>query len=162
MGRCKVRICRLPLAPGALTGWTRETSNEVQDIEAEHILAREHLQHVVDLSVVASSARRVQPHVHGVDGRIKGRFWASNNSSDSDEEDVDMIDWLVNSLGHLSTSSPSKPSVVLSGQKEGIGSMMMPYQEPTVANHSLVCKEARLSGHSGKLELRPWQGLFWR
>jgi hypothetical protein len=37
-----------------------------------------------------------------------------------------MIDWLANSLGHLTINSLSKPSVVLSGQKENIGSMMVP------------------------------------
>jgi hypothetical protein len=71
-----------------------------------------------------------------------------------------MIDWLANSLGHLTINSLSKPSVVLSGQKENIGSMMVPYQQPAVANHSLGCKEASLSGHNGKLELWPCSGLF--
>jgi hypothetical protein len=92
VGRCKVRICRLTLAPGALTEWAEEKADEDQDLEAERILAREQPHHALDLSIAASSSQRVPPHVHGVDSRIVGRFWASNSSSDSEAEEDDSID----------------------------------------------------------------------
>jgi hypothetical protein len=154
MGHCKVRICHLTLAPGVLTQRSGEAEEEDQDLEVECILAHEHLQQVMHLSVVASSARWVWPHVHGVDS-IVGRFWASNISSESGDENEDMIDGLVTSLGHLSIDSSAKPSAALLGHEESISSMLVHYQE--VASHSRVSREAVVSWHSTP-EPRPWKG----
>jgi hypothetical protein len=99
------------LAPGFLARKVEGSAAKALDDEAELILACEHLQHALDLSAAASSSRRVRPHVHGVGSRIKGRFWASGSSSDSESEDNVLSDHRASSQGLVSTRTLDRPLV---------------------------------------------------
>jgi hypothetical protein len=60
---------------------------------------------------VSSSSRKVHPHVHGIDNRIGGRFWASGSDSKTDEEEDIMVDNLVTSMSNLLIKSPTRSLV---------------------------------------------------
>jgi hypothetical protein len=46
--------------------------------EAHRIMDMEHHRRSMEISVAVSSARRVHPNIHGVELRLRGRFWAGN------------------------------------------------------------------------------------
>jgi C1A family cysteine protease len=47
-----------------------------------------HLHRAVEVSIESSFSRRTGPHVHGVDDRLCGRFWATGNDSESESDAV--------------------------------------------------------------------------
>jgi hypothetical protein len=152
MGRCKVRIRRLTLAPGAIAGKVDESAAKDLDEMAGHILAREHLHHALDLSVAASSSRRVRPHAHGVGSRIEGWFLASDSSSESETEADVLIDHRVTSQGLVSTRPPVRPSVPLPSQKAEFS------RAPMAGSRIPLSKEVCMPDHRVKSFRQPWQG----
>jgi hypothetical protein len=105
MGKCKVRIHRLTLAPGAIgDGKVREELGTVVE-EASRILDQERHHRAMEVLVASSSIRQPHPHVHGVKSQLRGRFWAVDSESESKSED-EVIVQLSRSLDKLSLSSP--------------------------------------------------------
>jgi hypothetical protein len=104
MGKCKVRVRRLTMAPGALGDAGDEDDGD--EAEARQILDREHHCRTMVLSATSSSARRVRPNVHDVESMLRGKFWAEGSDSETDS-DGDEIDRLSCSLHKMSISSPS-------------------------------------------------------
>jgi hypothetical protein len=152
MGRCKVRVRRLTLAPGVLAGKVEGCAAKVRDEEAKLILAREHLQHDLDLSAAASSSRRVWPHVHGVGSRIEGRFWASGSSSESESEEYVLSAHRVTSLGLDSICTLDRPSVHLPDQKA------VTSRAPAVGTRCPLSKEVSMPDPRVNSFWQPWQG----
>jgi hypothetical protein len=104
MGKCKVHVRRLTLAPGVLDDATgKEDGDEVED---HRILDREHHYSTMVMSASSSSAHHVQPHVHSVEFLLRGKFWVEDSDSETNTED-DEIDQLSCSLHKMSISSPS-------------------------------------------------------
>jgi hypothetical protein len=88
MAMCKLRIRRLTLAPGTLgPAQSEEEAGEI-DEEEDRILARMHLHRAAEVSIESSLSHRTGPHVHGVDDRLCGRFWATGNDSESESDAV--------------------------------------------------------------------------
>jgi hypothetical protein len=108
MGRCKVRIHRLTLAPGDLENMARHVKQEGLAEEEACIRDRELLHNALEVSIMRSSARKIRPHVHGVGSGIGGRFWTSGCDSNTDEDETIMVDDLVSSMRNLSITSPAK------------------------------------------------------
>jgi hypothetical protein len=84
MAKCKLHVRRLTLVPGALRRRNAEDDEGVIDDLAESILAREHLHQAVQISTESSPAKKMGPHIHGIDDRLSGRFWATGNDSESE------------------------------------------------------------------------------
>jgi hypothetical protein len=108
MGKCKVRIHRLTLAPGDLENRAHDVKLEGLAKEEDRILDHELLKNALEVSIASSSTRKIRSHVHRVNRGISGRFWASGCDSDSDEDAVIVVDDLVSSMRNLSISSPVK------------------------------------------------------
>jgi hypothetical protein len=77
MGKCKVRVHKLTLAPGSLGSSIAGERAEEQDDEEECLHDREHLHNALEVLITSSSSRKVHPHIHGVVNKIDGHFWAS-------------------------------------------------------------------------------------
>jgi hypothetical protein len=95
MGKSKLRVRRLTLAPNAVAG--ESDSNQQRDEEAEEerrMLDREHLRRITEVSLIAGEGKgkHTKPHVHGVEPTWGSKFWASGNDDTSteasDDEDI--------------------------------------------------------------------------
>jgi hypothetical protein len=95
MVKCKLRVRHLTLVPGALQRQSGAVDEGAIDDEANHILAREHLHWAVEVSVESSLVKKSGPHIHGVDVRFLGQFWAMGCDSESDlgSEEEDQFEY---------------------------------------------------------------------
>jgi hypothetical protein len=105
MGKCKVRIRRLRLVPGALGGESGNDDEAEDEEEARRILDWEHHHRAMEVKTASSSVSRSHPQVHGVESILRGRFWVEGTDSDS-ESDKDEVDRLSCSLHKMSISTP--------------------------------------------------------
>jgi hypothetical protein len=115
----------------------------------------------MELSPVSSSTLRVQPHVHGVESKLRGRFWMEGSASKT-ESGGDELDQLSCSLHKMSISSPTAPT--------SIESRATPHRPAMVVENSLraECKcvihsDSKLAVSSkcsstASSKPRPWEG----
>jgi hypothetical protein len=112
MGKCKVCIQRLTLAPGAINDEGGRDEKDTDIEVASRILDCEHHHHAMEISVASFSTVRLQSHGHGVESQLRGRFWAADSESEIESDD-EVINQLYHSLNKMSISSPSGSSGLL-------------------------------------------------
>jgi hypothetical protein len=72
MGKCKVRVCRLTLAPSSL-GCSVQREKEVdQDAEEDRLRDRELLHNALEVAIASTSSQKIHPHIHGVVNKVGG------------------------------------------------------------------------------------------
>jgi hypothetical protein len=159
MGKCKLRIRRLTLATRAGSEEPDEDDDKADD--DERLLAGEYMHQALEISVASSSSRVVRPHIHGVEDRIGGRFWAMP----SDSEEVDQLACSMNMLSINSplsqTSGKSLSSPETSGAYHKKGAV-----SPVVAQADGGSTGGRVTGvmsskaakAASKKVIRPWEG----
>jgi hypothetical protein len=76
MGKCKVCIRRLTLAPGAIVDAMSHEEKDADFEETRWILDRKCHHRVMEVSVASSSTWRSHLHIHVVESQLRGRFWA--------------------------------------------------------------------------------------
>jgi hypothetical protein len=163
MGKCKLRIRRLTLATRAGSEEPDEDDDKADD--DERLLAGEYMHQALEISVASSSSRVVRPHIHGVEDRIGGRFWAMPSDSESDSEEVDQLACSMNMLSINSplsqTSGKSLSSPETSGAYHKKGAV-----SPVVAQADGGSTGGRVTGvmsskaakAASKKVIRPWEG----
>jgi hypothetical protein len=66
MGKCKVRIRRLTLAPGSLGCSVKEVKEADHAVEEDCLHDRELLHNALEVAIVSTSSWKIHPHIHGV------------------------------------------------------------------------------------------------
>jgi hypothetical protein len=90
MGKNKLRVRRLTLAPRATTEETEKTGEEGKESDGNLFLAVEHLHRVVEVTIASSSMKKTKS-AHGIEDRIGRRFWARDSDSESKADEVDHL-----------------------------------------------------------------------
>jgi hypothetical protein len=87
MGRNKLRVRRLTLAPRATTEETEEDGEEGKESDGNLFLAGEHLHMTVEVAIASSSTKKTKS-AHGIEDRIGRQFWARDSDSESEADEV--------------------------------------------------------------------------
>jgi hypothetical protein len=91
MAKAKTRVRRLALAPSFDPGETEDAEDQEGQVEDEqHMLHREQMARVTDISMIAGQGKHEPPHVHGVEQWQGSKLWAIGegySSVESDEEE---------------------------------------------------------------------------
>jgi hypothetical protein len=98
-----------------------EEMEEEKNEEPERILANEHLHRTVEISITSSSSHRTGPHVHGVDDRVDGRFWALGSNSESEDDEYNAVQLVNVFVDHGSKLQPMGSDVQVVGKKSPKG-----------------------------------------
>jgi hypothetical protein len=95
MAKAKTRVRRLTLAPSFDPGETEDAEDQEGQVEDEqHMLHREQMARVTDISMIAGQGKHQRPHVHGIEQWQGSKFWAIGedySSAESDEEEDSCI-----------------------------------------------------------------------
>jgi hypothetical protein len=70
MGKCKVRIRRLTLAPGSLGCSVMEEKEADHVVEEDCLRDRELLHNTLEVAIASTSSRKIHPHIHGVANKL--------------------------------------------------------------------------------------------